>query len=424
MSDINPGAGIDSALDSAFAAIGEPTESAAFGSGEQRVLPPNAQSVDWEQQAQREKDLDKAAKSKGGKDAKDAKADDDKDGKERKAGRDGNRSADNRQKNKGSQLASLDAALDKAFDKAPKAVEKRKEDRAAEAKGEKPKPLSTKDFGTTREHRRSLKELFPGEKLSQVLTIAEKWDALLRENPTMETVEKLAAEILKLPRTAKGKESKEATEGRSKALDRGAEDAADHQDMAAFVEKYGDRLPGILERLSVWLPEIKENPFDAGARLLASMGAIDPPPAAQQQQQQQHDPVSQRMAEYDRLAREGQIGPPATPQEDYERVSLGVEKAIKEGILPALQNDAIAEAVADVLMRMPRTADRFSDLQKAYAIVVQAAAPAAPAAEKTAKDGKGSKSIRGSPSPAIPPRRPKGGGKGLDDALNRAFGGM
>lgn len=422
MSDINPGAGIDSALDSAFATIGEASEPAAFGGGEQRVLPPNVASVDWEQQAQREKELDKAAKSKGSKDAKDAKAGDDdkdhKDGKERKSGR----GADNRQKNQGSQLAGLDAALDKAFDKAPKAVEKRKEDRAAEAKGEKPKPLSTKEFGTTREHRRAIKELFPGEKLSQVLTIAEKWDALLRENPTMETVEKLAAEILKLPRTAKGKEAKEATEGRSKALDRATEDAADHQDMTAFVEKYGDRLPGVLERLSIWLPEIKEDPYGAGARLLAYMGAIDPPQDAQQpQQQQQHDPVSQRMAEYDRLARAGQLGPPATPEEDFERVVVGIHKAIENDILPGLNEEPIANAVYDVLMRMPRTADRFADLQRAYAIVVQ---PAPPAAEKPAKDGKGSKSINGAPSPASSPRRPKGGSKGLDDALNRAFGGM
>lgn len=401
MSDINPGAGIDSALDNAFASIGE----AVVNDDGAAVLPPNAQSVDWEQQAQREKDLDKAAKSKGGKDIKDAKADDDKeakDGKERKSGR----GADNRQKNKGSQLAGLDAALDKAFDKAPKAVEKRKEDRAAEAKGEKPKPLSTKEFGTTREHRRAIKELFPGEKLSQVLTIAEKWDALLRENPTMETVEKLAAEILKLPRTAKGKEAKEATEGRSKALDRATEDAADHQDMTAFVEKYGDRLPGILERLSIWLPEIKEDPYGAGARLLANMGALDPPQAPQQARQQ---PAQQ-------------LPPPATPQEDYERVSLGVQKAIEHNVLPGLANDAIAEAVADVLERMPRTNDRFADLQKAYSIVVQAAAPAA---EKPAKDGKGSKSISGgAPLQASAPRRAKGGAKGLDDALNRAFGGM
>jgi hypothetical protein len=400
MSDINPGTGIDSALDSAFAAIGEATAPAAIGGGEQSVLPPNAQSVDWEQQAQREKDLDKSAKSKDG---KAGKAEDEKDGKDRKPGRTGNRGADNRQKNHGSQLAGLDAALDKAFDKAPKAVEKRKEDRVAEAKGERPKPLSTKEFGSTREHRRSIKALFPGEKLSQVLTIAEKWDGLLRENPTMETVEKLAAEILKLPRTAKGKEQAEATEGRTKALDRATEDSADHEDITAFVEKYGDRLPGILERLSVWLPEIKEDPYGAGSRLLASMGALDAPQTPAQQPTQQH-----------------QLPPPATPEEDRERVSLGLQKAIEHNILPGLKNDDIAFAVADVLMRMPRTNDRFADLQKAYSIVVQAAAPAA----AVAKDDKGGKSIKGAPSAPSGPRRAKGGAKGLDDALTRAFGGM
>ncbi|MDF0495377.1 hypothetical protein [Bradyrhizobium yuanmingense] len=411
MSDINPGAGIDSALDSAFAAIGEATEPAAVGEGEQRVLPPNVLSDEgiWnlDREEKERAKAEKAAKSKDGKDVKDDK-DSKAEAKDGKHDRDKSRAVDNKRENKRSQLASLDAALDKAFDKAPKAVEKRKEDRAAEVKGEKPKPLSTKDFKDTREHRRSIKALFPGEKLSQVLTIAEKWDGLLREKPTMETVEKLAAEILKLPRTAKGKEQAEATEGRTKALDRATEDAADHEDITAFVEKYGDRLPSILERLSVWLPEIKEDPYGAGARLLASMGAIDPPQAPTLQPQQQ--PAQQ-------------LPPPATPQEDYERVSLGVQKAIEHNVLPGLANDAIAEAVAEVLTRMPRTNDRFADLQKAYAIVVQAAAPAA-ATPAAPKDDKGSKSISGAPSPASGPRRAKGGAKGLDDALNRAFGGM
>lgn len=418
MSDLNPGAGIDSALDSAFAAIGEATEQAAVGDGEQAVLPPNALSSEgiWnmDREEKERAKAEKAAKSKDGKSET-------KDGKEEKPERDKSRVMANKHANKRTQLEGLDAALDKAFDKAPKAVEKRQEDRKAEAKGEKPKPLSTKDFSSTREHRRSIKALFPGEKLSQVLTLAEKWDGLLRENPTIETVEKLAGEILKLPRTAKGKEKAEASEGRSKSIDRGFEDQDDREQLKAFEEKYGDRLPGILERLSVWLPEIKEDPYGAGSRLLASMGALDAPKEPVQQAQQHSPEAAARIAEYDRLARAGQIGPPATPQEEYERVSLGVQKAIEHNILPGLKNDDIAYAVADVLMRMPRTADRFADLQKAYSIVVQAAAPAT---EKPTKDTKGSKSISGAPSPASGPRRAKGGAKGLDDALNRAFGGM
>lgn len=406
MSDISPG--IDSALDSAFAAIGEATAPAAVGGGEQSVLAPNAQSVDWEQQAQREKDLDKAAKSKGGKDIKDAKADDDKDakdGKERKSGR----AADNRQKNQGSQLAGLDAALDKAFDKAPKAVEKRAADREAETKGEKPKPLSTKDFATTREHRRSIKALFPGEKLSQVLTIAEKWDGLLRENPTMETVEKLAAEILKLPRTAKGKEAKEATEGRSKALDRGAEDAADHQDLAEFVEKYGENLPKVLERLSIWLPEFRQDPYGAGAHALAHMGALDAPQATE------HKPAASAPQALPNGFVPGSR-PPENPDEYLACVEEGIGRHAKAS-MPGLQNEAICDAIVDVLKVMQRTGDHDADLQKAYAIVVQAA-PAA------AKDDKGGKSIKGAPGAPSGPRRAKGGAKGIDDALNRAFGGM
>lgn len=411
MSDINPGAGIDSALDSAFAAIGEATEPAALGEGKQQVLPPNAISDEgiWNhdrEQKERAK-AERAAKSKDGKDDK-------VDAKDGKHDRDKGHAADNRKENRKSQLSGLDAALDKAFKDAPKAAGKRKDDRDAEAKGEKPKPLSTKEFSSTREHRRSIKSLFPGEKLSQVLTIAEKWDGLLRENPTMETVEKLAAEILKLPRTAKGKEQAEAGEGRTKALDRGAEDAADHEDITAFVEKYGDRLPSILERLTVWLPEIKEDPYGAGARLLASMGAIDPPQAAQQQtKQEQRQPISVN----------GFVPgsrPPATPEEHTACLLQGIDNHAN-GSMPGLKDDDIAFAVAEVLARMPRTGNPDADLQTAYRLVV-AEAPAA--AKEPVKDAKGGKSISGAPASPSVPRRAKGGAKGLDDALNRAFGGM
>lgn len=412
-------ASIDACLDGAFAAV-DGAQAAISEEIDRGVLPPNALSTQgiWEL-AKEEKEREKAAKAEKTKAEKAERA---KDGKEEKPERDGRRVMGNKQANKAEQQDGLDSAIDKALKKAPEAAQKRADDRAAEVKGEKPKPLSTKDFGGTREHRRSIKALFPGENLSQVLTLAEKWDGELRKAPTMETVEKLAAEILKLPRTAKGKEKAEAGDGRTKALDRGAEDAGDHEDLSAFVAKYGERLPGILERLSIWLPELKEDPQGAGARLIASMGGLDAQKAPAQQSQQMPPEVSARMAEYDRLARAGQIAPPATPEEDRERVSLGLQKAIEHNVLPGLKNDAIAYAVAEVLTRMPRSNDRFADLQKAYSLVVQGTA--APAAAKSAKDEKGSKSISGAPSSTSGRARPKGGSKGLDAAIDRAFGGI
>ncbi|MDA9539639.1 hypothetical protein ACM41_26425 [Bradyrhizobium sp. CCBAU 21362] len=399
-------ASIDACLDGAFAAV-DGAQAAIAEEIDHGVLPPNALSTQgiWEL-AKEQKEREKAAKAEK---AKAEKAERAKDGGEEKPERDGRRAWANKQANKGEQQQGLDDALDKAFKKAPEAAQKRKDDRAAEVKGEKPKPLSTKDFGGTREHRRSIKALFPGEKLSQVLAMAEKWDGELRKAPTLETVEKLAAEILKLPRTAKGKEKAEAGDGRTKALDRATEDAGDHEDLTAFVDKYGDRLPGILERLSVWLPELKEDPQGAGARLLASIPGVLDAPKAQPQPQQQ-------------TVQQDDLSPPATPQEDRERVSLGLQKAIEHNILPGLKNDQIAYAVAEVLTHMPRTNDRFADLRTAYAIVVQGTA--APAAAKSDKDQKGSKSIKGAPSAPSSARRAKGGSKGMDDALNRAFGGI
>src|SRR4051794_5417929 len=77
MSDLNPGAGLDSCLDNAFAAVGEPV----IDDHGAAVLPPSPQSVDWEHQAQRQKDLDaadkkagKSGKEKGGEDADEGKA--------------------------------------------------------------------------------------------------------------------------------------------------------------------------------------------------------------------------------------------------------------------------------------------------------------------------------------------------------------
>lgn len=393
---------IDACLDGAFAAV-DGAHAAIAEEIDHGVLPPNALSTQgiWEL-AKETKEKEKVAKAE--------KAERAKDGKDEKSERDGRRAIGNRQLNKAEQQDGLDGAIEKALKKAPEAAQKSKEDRTAEAKGEKAKPLSTKDFGGTREHRRAIKSLFPGEKLSQVLTVAEKWDAALRENPTLETVEKLAAEILKLPRTAKGKETAEAAEGKTKSVDRAFEDAGDREDMQAFVEKYGDRLPGILERLSIWLPDLKEDPHGAGARLLASFGALDTPaaPAQQQAPQASHNgfvPGSR---------------PPQNQEEHAACVLEGINRHAKAS-MPGLLNDDIAEAVAMVLQvgAVPRTNNPDADLLAAYRMVVPEGTVAPPV-----KDDKGSKSIKGAPSAASGRGRAKGGANNLDDAISRAFGGV
>ena len=388
-------AAVGSALDRAFAAVGEPVTD---GNGA-AVLPPNAQSVDWESQGQKQKALEAADKKAAGKDKSPAKGGDkldteakpDKD--EKRLGR-----GEIQGRKKAEQEAGVEAAFDKAFERSAK----KQEDGKAEAKGEKPRPMSTKDFGSSREHRRALRDAFSGEKLSSILSQAEKLEASLRADSSMENMEKLASSLLKLA-PSKKTERNEAQDGKTKSLDRAFEDSDDLDDLKDFSTKYGERLPTILANVAHWAPLLREDPVGGLAKLAASMGALDQP----QQPAQQAQPAQQQMA------------PPASPEEDHQRVTLGVQKAIEHGVLPALANDEVADQVAFVLERMTRTNDRFADLQKAYSIVVGQVAPAS-----SAPDPKGSKSISGAPNMNTGGgRRGKGSGS-LSDAIDRAFGGM
>jgi hypothetical protein len=396
MSDLNPGAGLDAVLDASFAAVGHPVTDDRGAA----VLPPNAQHVDWsaqgERQAALEKDAKKAAKGqdKPAKDKQEAKdaADDEKPGQ---------RGNDAKRANDAKHQEGRDGAIDKALERSAEAQKKKQESRKAESKGEKPRPMAPKDFAASRDHRRAIKDVFSGEKLSTILASAEKLDAELRRDPSMATIQKLASELLKLS-PSKKTEKTEASEGRSKALDRGFEDSGDLDDIKEFSEKYGERLPEILANISHWAPQLKEDPFGALAKLAASMGGLDQPEQPSQAQPAQQSP------------------PPASPQEEHDRVRMGVEKAIEHNILPALKNDDVAEAVAMVLTHMPRTNDRFADLRTAYGIVVGQASPAATARE--APDPKGKKSISGAANMNSGGSRPRGRSGSLDAALDAAFG--
>lgn len=412
---------IDACLDSAFATV-DGAQAAISEEIERGVLPPNALSEEgiWAL-AKEEKERAKAAKAEK---AKADKAERAKDGKEGKPERDGRRAIGNRHANKAEQQDGLDSAIDKALKKAPEALQKRQDDKAAVAKGEKVRPLDNKEF--TKEPvvkaRKELASRVTGMKLSERLALFEKWGDALAKDPVKASEAIRDMYLKQSPSLGNQRAETKPSKHLGDALDKAFDHGKDLEDIKDFAERYGDQLPRLLVEINDLERDLVADPVGAAARLAAKHGALETPKASAQQSQQLPPEVSKRMAEYDRLARAGQIAPPATPEEDRERVSLGLQKAIEHNVLPGLKNDAIAYAVAEVLTRMPRTSDRFADLQKAYSLVVQGTAP--PAGAKSAKDEKGSRSISGAPSSTSGRARPKGGSKGLDAAIDRAFGGI
>ncbi|WP_339032661.1 hypothetical protein WI604_15890 [Bradyrhizobium symbiodeficiens] len=397
-------ASIDAALDGAFASV-DGAQAAIAEEIDRGILPPNALSTEgiWAL-AKEEKEREKAAKAEKAKTEKAERAKEGKGDKPDKAERDGRRSLGNRQLNKAEQQDGLDSAIEKALRKGPEAVQKRQDDKAAVAKGEKVRPLDTKEF--TKEPvvkaRKELASRATGMKLSERLALFEKWGDALTKDPVGAS-EAIRDMYLKVS-TSLGNQKVEtkASKHLGDVLDKAFDHGKELEDIKDFADRYGDQLPRLLVEINDLERDLIADPVGAAARLAAKHGALDAPKAPQQQQQ-------------DRLP------PPANPEEDTQRVVQGIERAIEHNILPGLKNDQIAWAVADVLTRMPRTADRFADLQAAYAIVVQHAAPAAVA---PAKDAKGSKSIKGAPSVSTSRPRSKGDSKGLDAALDRAFGGI
>ena len=371
---------IDDALDNAFSAVGDDK----FAAIEDGVLPPARLSGTglWEQ-AQEIADAQKAKRQEKPKAEKSEKAD---------------------RRGKGEkQDEDVSDSIDRAQARSAEAQQKRLEDRAERIAGNKPRPLNTRDFNSkeTIQHRRELRERFPNQKLSERMATFERWEEAFRRDPVA-TRSAIMAEYLKLSPQNFGKEKPKTAESKhvGDAVDRAWDHAGDYADLKPFVEKYGDSLPHLLRQLNEIEKGLIEDPVGTSARLAANYGATDAvrsPAQAQQAQPQQ-------------------LPPPASHAEDYQRVQQGLEKCIEHGILPALQNDQIAEAVADVLTRMPRTADRFADLQTAYHLVVSAQA------EPAERNNKGQKSISGAPSPGSASRLPAKTSMSLDKSLDRAFG--
>jgi hypothetical protein len=385
-------ASIDASIDNAFSAL-ENARGEISDAVEEGALPPNAISSEgiWalaKETKQKEKDA-KALK------AKQEGRDKDKD--ERRLG-----PHEIRGRKKADQEAGIDAALDKATKQSAEKQAKWKDDRDAEAKGEKPRPMDTKEFNDPEmvKHRRELKSRFPGTKLSARMEAFERWDEQFQKDP-VGTREALMNEYLKYSPSnfAKAKPVKEG-EGLERAVNRGLESAADREDLKIYEAKYGERLPHILRQLNETEIDLISDPIGASARLAANYGALTAPAA-------------QTQAGAPQPAQSAQLPPPASLEESVRR---GLDKAIEHNIFPGLQNDQIADTVATVLTLMPRTGDRFADLKTAYGMVVGMSK-----AVTSKQDDAGMKSIHGAPSAPSSGRR-RGSGDSLDDAISRAFG--
>ena len=374
----SPSAGIDSALDNAFSAIGAAKEDigAAIDDG---ALPPNALSTDGIfRQAQEIYAARKAAKADKAKAAKAEKVD---------------------QRTKAeAQDDGLEDSIDKAQKKSAEAQKQRREEREEIRAGTKPRPLSTRDFNSaeTIQHRRELSERFPG-KLSERMAGFERWDEAFKRDPLAAHIA-LRDEGLKVsPQNFRKPKQKAEAPGLDGVFDRAQEGASDWDDLKPYIEKYGERLPEVLRQLNEFERDWIDDPEGVSARLYANYAGANAPIAPAQPQQQAQA---------------------SSPEADYRQVTETLEQAIERNVLPALANEQIANAVADVLTKMPRTANWSHDLVTAYKLVVQSAGQSAPASD----NGKGQKSIHGAPATGGGKRSVNTGMKGLDESLDRAFG--
>jgi hypothetical protein len=394
-------AGIDSALDTAFAAIGEPVTTSDGAA----VLPPAPVSSEgiWEigKKEADDKKAAKAAKEKAAAKGKGVEKDDEGDD-EKPLGK-----MDIKGRKKNAQNAGLDSSIDKALAKSADAQKERGESREAMAKGDKPRPLNVRSFNTKDviSSRRELRERFPNVKLSARMAEFEKWEESFRRDPAG-TREAIMQAYLKVSPQNFSKSKGDDEKGKAKHqllslsdnLDSAFKGSDDLEDLKDYADKYGERLPHLLRQLNDIERDLIEDPVGTSARLAANYGALDAPKAPEQK------PAAPQ-------------GPPKTPQEYHSRVSQGIQNYIEKGIMPALASEEVQEQVAFVLERMQRTGDHDADLKRAYDLVV----PDAPRAAEPASTA-GRKSISGAPSAAGSGSRRRGGAHSLDDALNAAFG--
>ena len=249
-----------------------------------------------------------------------------------------------------------------------------------------------------RQVRARLRQAYPGAKLSDLLTEAAKLEQMLIDDPVNAHAVLFAA----YSRTKPAKEyvEREHAHGLRGSIQRATQDQQDSEDLAAWIAKFGKRLPGILAEILETDTALRANPNFAAAQLAARHGApiLDHEHAAYQRKQ--------------------------AAKQAYSNIYAGVNAAIAHGIISGDGGDL--DLMGDVLMHpnFPWAEHRkrgehanLYALRHAHEVVqqIRRGKAAAPARGSDA----GSKSISGAPGAGhVSPR----GTDGVRASVNRAMG--
>jgi hypothetical protein len=281
--------------------------------------------------------------------------------------------------------------------------ERRATHAAVKAAVEKVSPLpSDKDFSGDefRKVRETLRQRYPGRKLSDMLTEAARLEQMLIDDP-VQAHQILVASYSRAGHL-RGYQEPSYDKGARGSVQRARQDQEDMQDLKEWVAKYGARVPKILSELEILDRELHKDPNYAAAKLAARHGA----PAIQAE-----IPAYQaKMAQKEHAAR-------------ADRVLQGVNLAIEHGRIPG-DEDSLNE-IAAVLShpQFQASADGLDTLKRAAAIAahpdhvrITPRTPAKPAAKSDA----GTKSISGAPNMGASVRAPSTGVRGsIDRAIRK-----
>lgn len=251
----------------------------------------------------------------------------------------------------------------------------------------------------TRKDREAFKTRYPNAKLSELFERSEKWDADFKKDPvgTRERILQTYAGVS--PQNFKEVVEHEKAPGVRGSIQQAQRDQADLENLKPHMAKWGKNFPHILSQLQKFDADMIADPAGTSARLAAGYGA----------------PVTESQIESYKQKRAAE----EHRAQDSANVHKALEFAIQRNVLPGMENEAVQNAIADVLesKSFARTGNRLEDLQRAHAQVMQRrAAPA--------QNDRGSRSISGgSPTASHDSTRssvrPASGARA---AVQRAFG--
>lgn len=256
--------------------------------------------------------------------------------------------------------------------------------------------------GEMRKAVETLEQRYPGRKASDFVKTAKDWEAAYRADP-VGTREKILEQYAKVsPENFRDVKESEKAPGARGSVRQAMRDHEMMSDLAQFEKEFGNKLPAVLSELVRHDAALVNDPVGTSARLAANYSA---PVTAEQQR-----------------AYEAKQAQEAHQRQDSANVHRAIELVIQHNVLPHMDDDAVLNGIADVLISpsFKRTGDRLQDLRNAHAAVM--ARKANSAGNRYANSGAGNRSINGAPSTSGGPgREARASQTAVGKAVSRAF---